>query len=50
MDDQEEEEEESDAGGDLDALTRREDLDESDSGVEDVSDMDSSVEECQIES
>ena len=45
MDDQEEEEEESDAGGDL-----GEDLDDNDSGVKDASDMDSDVEERQIES
>ena len=31
-------------------VDKGEDLDENDSGVEDVSDMDSDVEECQIES
>ena len=31
-------------------IDKGEDLDENDSGVEDASDMDSDVEECQIES
>ena len=31
-------------------VDKGEDLDENDSGVEDVSDMDSDVEKCQIES
>ena len=43
-------EEESDAGGDLDVIDKGEDLDDNDSGVEDASDMDSDVEEGQIES
>jgi len=34
----------------LGCIDKGEDLDESDSGVEDASDMDSDVEECQIES
>ena len=38
------------AAGDLDVVDNREDLDENDSGVEDTSDLDSDVEECQIES
>jgi len=38
------------AGGDLDIIDKEEDLDENDSGIEDASDLDSDVEECQIES
>ena len=38
------------AAGDLDVFDNGEDLDENDSGVEDASDLDSDVEECQIES
>ena len=38
------------AAGDLDVVDNGEDLDENDSGVEDASDLDSDVEECQIES
>ena len=38
------------AGGDFDVVDKEEDLDENDSGVEDASDLDSDVEECQIES
>ena len=38
------------AGGDLDVVDKGEDLDENDSGVEDASDLDSDVEERQIES
>jgi len=38
------------AGGDLVVVDKGEDLDESNSGIEDASDMDSDVEKCQIES
>jgi len=38
------------AAEDLDVVDNREDLDENDSGVEDASDLDSDIEECQIES
>ena len=40
------------AGGDLDAIDKEEDLDDNDSGVEDASDVDndSDVDDCQIES
>jgi len=38
------------AGGDLDAIDKEEDLDDNDSGVEDASDLDSDVDDCQIES
>ena len=38
------------AGGDLDVVDKEEDSDENDSGVEDASDLDSDVDECQIES
>jgi len=38
------------ASGDLDVVTKEEDLDENDNGVENASDLDSDVDECQIES
>jgi len=38
------------AGGDLDIIDKEEDLDDNDSGVEDASDLDSDVDDCQIES
>ena len=38
------------AGGDLDVIDKEEDLDDNDSGVEDASDLDSDVDDCQIES
>ena len=38
------------ASGDLDVVTKEEDLDENDNGVENASDLDSNVDECQIES
>ena len=38
------------ASGDLDVVTKEEDLDENDDGVENASDLDSDVDECQIES
>jgi len=38
------------AGGDLDVIDNEEDLDDNDSGVEDSSDLDSDVDDCQIES
>ena len=38
------------AGGDLDDIDKEEDLDDNDSGVEDASDLDSDVDDCQIES
>ena len=37
-------------GGCLDVVDKGEDLDENDSGVEDASDLDSDVDDCQIES
>ena len=38
------------ASGDLDVIGKEEGLDENDDGVEDASDLDSDVDECQIES
>ena len=38
------------AGGDLDVIDKEEDLDDNDSGVEDASDLDSDVDDRQIES
>ena len=38
------------AGGNLDVVDKEEDSDENDSGVEDASDLESNVEECQTES
>ena len=49
-DDQEEDKKESDAGRDLDVIDKGEDLNENESGVKDASDMDSDVDDCQIES
>ena len=38
------------AGGDLDVIDKGEDLDENNSGVEEVSDMDSDIQKCHFES
>jgi len=38
------------AGGDLDVIDKEEDLGDNASGVEDASDLDSDVDDCQIES
>jgi len=38
------------AGGDLDVIDKEEDLDDNDNGVEDASDLDSDIDDYQIES